>query len=371
VESRRPELAAEVFDHPYFDVWFRQPDAAVYLAGLVAGAGTRAGVTFELSAPSAGPDLMIPGVGLAVGLGPGPVRFVGDGRTLTLAGSGARLVASPTKTAAWTPMHRIQMAGERLEWTVLLDELDPYRDRFATPPGPRLAANDRGRFVSLLEAAWRLLVDRQADHAEAMRALIRVIVPVQPAGQDQVSASARDAAGAVAVSPPVDAVTMAELLVHELQHVKLGALLDLVELVRPGGPARYYAPWRPDPRAAGPLLNGAYAYVAVTGFWRACGDAYRFAYWRAHVAHALQQLAGSGELTPLGERFVAGLRATVRHWLAEPVGGDAARRAARAVATDRAAWRATQFGSARFLDVAASEGGSDAVEGRAVRQRRG
>jgi hypothetical protein len=31
---------------------------------------------------------------------------------------------------------------------------------------------------------------------------------------------------------------------------------------------RYYVPWRDDPRPISGLLQGAYAYLGVTGFWR-------------------------------------------------------------------------------------------------------
>ena len=63
-----------------------------------------------------------------------------------------------------------------------------------------------------------------------------------------------------------DKYTCAETLVHETQHLKLCALLDLVTLARPDDGRRYYAPWRPDPRPAGGLLQGAYAFLGVSGF---------------------------------------------------------------------------------------------------------
>ena len=49
------------------------------------------------------------------------------------------------------------------------------------------------------------------------------------------SATTPAAFGAIATSWPPDGVTLAETLVHEFQHVKLGVLLDLVPLVEPGG----------------------------------------------------------------------------------------------------------------------------------------
>jgi hypothetical protein len=44
-----------------------------------------------------------------------------------------------------------------------------------------------------------------------------------------------------------------------------------------------------------------------------------FAYWLAQTDEATRTLAASGELTPEGECFVAGMRGTVRMWAEEPV----------------------------------------------------
>jgi uncharacterized protein len=87
----------------------------------------------------------------------------------------------------------------------------------------------------------------------------------------------------------------------------------------------------------------------VTDFWRVRRDqlpgqeaveaAERFARWRMMTAAAIETLASSDALTPLGARFVAGMRATVEPWLSEPVQADAAAAAARWAAERRAAWQ--------------------------------
>ena len=98
----------------------------------------------------------------------------------------------------------------------------------------------------------------------------------------------------------------------------------------------YYAPWRPDPRPIEALLQGAYAHIAVTDFWRVrrhelVGGQARtaekqFARWRMDTAEAIETLAGSGAFTdarcPLRRR----MRATVAPWLDEPVDAAAPRR---------------------------------------------
>jgi uncharacterized protein len=73
------------------------------------------------------------------------------------------------------------------------------------------------------------------------------------------------------------------------------------------------------------LLQGTYAHIGVTDFWRvrrftatdpserAHAEA-EFALWFGHTLRATQVLADSGSLTPLGLRFVEALRTTVEGW---------------------------------------------------------
>jgi uncharacterized protein len=77
------------------------------------------------------------------------------------------------------------------------------------------------------------------------------------------------------------------------------------------------------------VLQGTYAHVAVTDFWRvhrhtAEGPAARaahaqFARWRAATADAIETLAGCGSLTATGQAFVEGMRGSLTPWLSEPV----------------------------------------------------
>ena len=77
------------------------------------------------------------------------------------------------------------------------------------------------------------------------------------------------------------------------------------------------------------LLQGTYAHIAVTDFWRARRQATagpaaetaaaRFAHWRGQTADAIESLAASGSLTPLGEQFINGMRRSMAPMLDEPV----------------------------------------------------
>jgi uncharacterized protein len=113
-------------------------------------------------------------------------------------------------------------------------------------------------------------------------------------------------------------VTLALLLIHEFQHVKLGAVLDLYDLVDPADNRLFHAPWREGKHQLGDLLQGAYAHLAVTDFWRARqkpggppAAGQQFVRRRAQTRDAIETLTTSGSLTPLGTRFVSEMRHSV------------------------------------------------------------
>jgi hypothetical protein len=132
----------------------------------------------------------------------------------------------------------------------------------------------------------------------------------------------------VAVGLPRDAATLALLLVHEVQHMVLGSVLDLVDLCDNDGVARHRAPWRSDPRPVSALLQGTFAHVGVTNFWRVHRHhqgpgqrraEFEFAFWRAMTREAIQTLAASGDLTSAGTRFVDRMATAVSAWEDEQI----------------------------------------------------
>jgi uncharacterized protein len=171
-----------------------------------------------------------------------------------------------------------------------------------------------------------------------------------PAEGRDVSGTARQAYGAVGLALPADGPTFALLMIHEFQHVKLGALLDLYDFYDSADNHLYYAPWREDPRPIEGLYQGTYAHLAVTDYWRVrrhglAGAARtaaeaQFARWRTHTAEAVRVLLGSGALTGHGEHFAHAMGETVAPWLEEPVGREAAVAARREAERHRAAWEA-------------------------------
>ncbi|MQS12787.1 hypothetical protein F7Q99_10910 [Streptomyces kaniharaensis] len=222
--------------------------------------------------------------------------------------------------AAVAPTVSLECDG--LRWVPVIDHAGPRRVDYGRPPAGPLPDTELSAWKEQLAQAWRILVRRHRRHAEAVAACVTAIVPLRPApGGEAVSAAARRAYGAVAASLPDDPVLLALALVHEFLHVQLGALLDLVPLHEPNGAAVYHAPWRPDLRPAGALLQGTYAHLGVADFWcteAAAGEGDRaraereFACWRAHTLAAAGTLLGSGELTVDGMEFTLELERSVR-----------------------------------------------------------
>lgn len=241
---------------------------------------------------------------------------------------------------------RLRATRDGLTINVRLEDTDPVRARFGLSPADRLTDADAACWQVHLTEAWRLLVDRHRDAAEVLADVLRVIVPVKPdPGVRGISATSADAYGAVALSAPATGTELAVGLLHEAQHSLLNMVRYLFEL-HTGPETLGYSPWRDDPRPPSGILHGAYAYLAVTRFWRtrtrAGGGpvaAFEFARWRAAVASAADGLLASDGLTTAGRRFVGALRDEVRPWLDEPVPPDIERLAAAANADHRARWR--------------------------------
>jgi hypothetical protein len=234
-----------------------------------------------------------------------------------------------------------------LSLRVRLEDTHPARGRLGLTPTGRLDTAAAGEWQRHLDEAWRLLVTHHRPAARTLAAVLSVIVPVEPEPSGTgISATSAHAFGAVAMSAPSGAVALAAGLLHETQHSLLNAASGLFPLVRSGN-RRVYSPWRDDPRPPFGLLHGAYAYQAVTRFWRAearrapanAVAAFEFARWREAVVTAADALLRGDELTPAGRRFAGALRDEVAPWRAEPLPAGPARLAAGANADHYARWR--------------------------------
>jgi len=341
-----------------------------YLNAVAASAALRAGLPFDLVVPIRHGRLAIPGIGMAdirlTQVADDPVWDLAQIRstrcTPIVDGSQAEppmeiFEADGTQlpiVVRWIPVHRVRVEASGLVLDVTLDNQDPFLGYYGHPVAAtwsQKASEDvLSAWTELLVSAWRLIADHHRIYATAIAAGLRTIVPLatQRAG-DRIAATSCLAFGAVGIGIPRTAVILAESLVHEFQHVKLGAIADVDDLFTPGPNTLVYAPWRDDPRPYDALLQGAYAHAGVAGFWRteryyvpAEGELaanVEFARWRSGALHAARTLAASSRLTRSGERLVRGLILTLRRWQSDPVPQESLRIAQEMLAAHRLDWR--------------------------------
>ncbi|WP_328424779.1 FxsB family radical SAM/SPASM domain protein [Micromonospora sp. NBC_00389] len=330
LDGTAPDAVRAVLTHSFVRPWLAHclgPSARSGLAravdplpALAVAAALRAGVPTALSIPVLAGTITLPTHGSLVlpsGSGESAEVTVLPGEFRVRVGPAAQVVSldpAGPPSADWRPTRGVPVPGRHL----FVEDGDPYRDCYGQPVAPRLddaAARALGR---TLADAWRVVHRDVSAHAAALDAGLRAVVPLAPdPARPLRSATARDAFGAIAVTPIPDPETMAVLLVHEWQHAKLGAVLDLYDLVEPSSATRIRVPWRPDPRPPEGVLQGVYAHLAVTQVWRSRADADRPGHpdAPAHAARYLSwtrngadALLASRTLTPAGERFVGRIR---------------------------------------------------------------
>jgi uncharacterized protein len=318
--AQSPAGVARLFAHPYLRAWavplvrhLRDGDASEadlhHLEALAASAAVHAGLDVRVPLPVRDGVAPLPTFGSITG---------GTDRIWLHAATAVQQVDQPT--------HSVDAAGLRLA----IEDTDPYRachGQIAQRLDPPAVA----RWSAALSDALGYLDAYLPEFAPTLRAGLTTLVPLRPTADGSLrSSTARDAFGAVGLALPQDPTLLPLLLVHEFQHVKLGALLDMAELYDATDTALYHTRWRTDPRPLEGLLQGTYAHLAVTAFWRVrrtqlTGVARReaeanFARWREATAEALDTLTHSGSLTGLGVRLARSLGETLEPWLAEPVG---------------------------------------------------
>ena len=361
VQRRNPAAAEAVIGYPAVGAWARRtllssgggpprPGAEPgQLSAVAAAAAIRARVPAEIEAPVTAGRVMLPALGAAASeTTDAPAAIVRTGPDVTEIRVGGRTIhvpADPSQDApGWQGLRRVH--AEALD--VLVDDLDPFRMPDSEQLSGRLSAAETGEFAASLLGAWQELQIRHPAVAEEIAALVTVVVPYRVPPHGQVSATAAENFGAIAMSPSDDPSACAAILAHEVQHLKLCALVDIVALTLPDGDHRYYAPWRPDPRPISSLLQGAYAFLGVSAFWRrqrqdAEGDARlradtEFARWRAAAARVADTLWASDRLTPDGRDFVRHMRQTLSRWQDEPVLPEAGILAGDAAGLHEARW---------------------------------
>jgi HEXXH motif-containing protein len=370
VERCAPDVTTRLLLHPPAGIWLSHTlrrlrgsadgDGPLwldvgYLHALAAVAAIQAGIDFEIRVPVRDGMAVLPGLGYAKVAGDSGYADVrgSEGSVTVSAGASQVLVPTVDETSdGWRGLREMTAVVGTARLTAILDDVDPYRDmRLPQPPRP-LSDPDAARWHQSLQGAWQVVVDAQPERAVGISRILTSITPLPAAERFRpLSASCDEAFGAIVASEPDDAVQLAVTLIHEYQHVKLGALLHLVRLHEGDRSRHLYAAWRDDPRPLGGVLQGCYAFVGITDFWnvrrsRAQSDMdswladFEFALWRQQLARVLGHVERESSLTDLGRSFVEQLAETVRSWGDRPVSAPVQSQADAAAADHYGQWRA-------------------------------
>lgn len=300
LDERAPEAAREIYRHPHARAWavrcLIRPSNSLardlmQLAVFAAACAVHAGQDADLTVPVDGGRLYLPTLGTRV--------FGSDDGTLTM----LRVRAGVVETGDdWPPTVLVGPGVHVLR----LEDQDPYRDCYDTPPTGPMASSEVHAWNQATLDAGTLLRQTAPGYAAQMEAALRAIVPLapDPAGAER-SATSRHAFGSAGIALPASGRALASLVVHEVQHMLLNAVLDLHDLFDPTDRRRLHVAWRPDPRPLSGVLHGAFAHLAMAEVWKAFdhqddGRARRYADW-SNVA--VSTLLSTGALTPLGESF--------------------------------------------------------------------
>lgn len=344
-----------------------------YFGALAAVVAARAGVSYAVRLTARDGVLTLPSLGALrmAASGDIPVDVVHRRGSLTLRRRGEKDIVVRLQSggfgawsdaAAWTPAYALPglLSGSD---PVPLDDLDPYRTARGVPryhelSGPVVLDDaERKRWLqswSGIASVLRLGGEHRVTEAVA---LLRCLVPLTaPPGSTadgrttgSCSGTRREAFGAVLSSTPPTPMTFAATLVHELQHTKLAALSDMLTLHHAGPQARYFAPWRPDPRPYDGLLQGTYSHLALAEFFQRTAlvtthPAHRDSAWAQHaryreqVGAVLPTLVGSGDLTAQGRRFVDQMIAVYERLAEHPAPRGQTARAEAYIRAARALW---------------------------------
>jgi HEXXH motif-containing protein len=318
-------------------------------------AAARQGREWATIIPARTGRVMLPGLGMAVFSDDEPGGLVqaetrGGAVTLRCRGRELRLSAAgrePSGDALWWELRRLRADADP-PLTVTLDDVNPYRELSEPVEPRRLSEADARRWAALLADAWEILCTGHRASADAIAGGLVTVVPLpDDDGAETRSASTGEAFGGVLVSEPSDSLSLAVALIHEFAHIQLGGLLHLLPVTTGGAEDEVlYAPWRDDPRPLPGLVQGIYAFVNISAFWRRRARQapdpvadFEHLFSALQVEQALATVAGSGDLTPFGDQLVTGLAERVAGWRGDDISGPAAD-AARSVATaHRSGWR--------------------------------
>ncbi|WP_329224009.1 HEXXH motif-containing putative peptide modification protein [Streptomyces sp. NBC_01485] len=348
--------------------------ALAHFSALAAVAAARAGIPFAAELTAYDGVLNLPSLGTlhTATAGDTPVRATFRQGRVTLRQHDApdvtvfleRGFGAWSGALAWTPAYALPgLVPEAAP--MALDDLDPYRTARGDTRHRALSAPttlddpERKRWLQAWSGTAAALRSGGEHRLTEALTLLRCLVPLEmppgAEGHGGCSATRRDAFGALLCSTPPSPVAFAGTLVHELQHAKLAALSDMTTLHRAGPDARYFAPWRPDPRPFDGLLQGAYAHLGLADFFQrralAADSAHQEPAWaqharyRAQVGAVLPALVGSLHLTARGRRFVDAMATAYERMAEDPAPRGHTARAQAYLKAARTLWTRRQTSS--------------------------
>jgi HEXXH motif-containing protein len=362
-QRRIPDDILDLFIDPWVGYWvansLRQPsrDSTAphhpeELVGLAAVAAARAGLQVDLRLAGKGRRLFLPTLG-EVRLHESSPTWKIEVRAHAIAvRTRLAVIEVPAESGCdapnWRGIRHLEASYNDRAIRVGLDDTGVSRDCFGIQLARRLRCDQAAAWQRRFRSAWALLAQLATERADEIITGLTSIVPL--ASNDQavgLSATAHDAFGAMAATFPGTDAMLAVTLVHEFQHSKLDALMDLVPLYEQSDKGLYYSPWRRDPRPIGGLLHGAYAFTGVADMWRRLRKSSdlssiaerQFALAREQVAQSLGTLDASYALTPPGRRLVGALRETVETMFDESIPLHTVRAAKDRLSRDRVNWR--------------------------------
>ncbi|MFJ8853963.1 radical SAM/SPASM protein FxsBH, inactivated beta-hydroxylase extension form [Streptomyces sp. NPDC102437] len=305
----------EVLAHPYTRTWLlralealhdERPGAvehALRLPALLAAAAVRAGLDISVAVRYADGRLVLPGLGeLRIGQagenGTALVRAVEDGFLVRRdeGDPAERRVVLSAAGPGWRPVRRLSVpgaaSGPALGLTI--DDLDPYRDCFATPASAPLDDRAAAELVARIGEAWTLIVAKAPLRAAEMAGRLTTLTPLTGSAAAE-PAVGRHGYGALGIVADGSAEELALALLRGARRAELRALVDVTDLYAADGAWEHRIPWQEEPVPFSRLLAETYERMALGAFEPRCLEG---------VPQALDTLEGAAELTVSGKRLL-------------------------------------------------------------------
>jgi HEXXH motif-containing protein len=221
----------------------------------------------------------------------------------------------------WTPLRSINVTHSNLTLDLKIDDVDPYGatntsyGAFSAARRYQLPESEADKWKDTIAQAWLYLVDNHFEFAREISESLSLLVPIYDT-EIQHSCSYRDGFGAIVTTPDWGIAATAQVLVEEVQSMKLKALHHLVPLHDVTDPTPRYLPlWTSIPQSFEMVIEYFYASAAAAELWKARYessfgedkfDADLKLAWRNAWAEGLaDQLIDCGHLTPAGKRMTA------------------------------------------------------------------